>query len=415
MKKILKLTYLILLITVMNACNNSDSGSVSPKTAITDAQSLTEALESIYQEAEIPGFGISIVKNDQLVYQNTFGYADIQNQIPYTNTTIQELASISKTFVGAAVVKAIELGYFNLDTDINDILPIELINPKAPGAIIQVKHLVTHTSGLVDQVETYLSENYYILPGEDLNTTGARLLQNELGIQQRERRTLEEFLGEYFLEDGDLYSEENFLTNLPGANWNYSNTATGLAAYLIELASGQSFDDFVKEQILLPLSMHSSTYDLMEVDQSKMSKFYLNLETEFPLYGNDSYPEGNLYTTNEDMAKYLQTMMKGARGESSTLFSKEQYDLLLSDLLPDGLVPVDFADNYGIFWYKKNNKIMHGGNSFGVSTYLEFDQSGEKGYVLLTNADASFSGNFEKYNHFAEQANEFVNEFLNLN
>ena len=161
--------------------------------------------------------------------------------------------------------------------------------------------------------------------------------------------------------------------------------------------------------------MQSSTYDLMEVDQSKMSKMYLNKEVEFPLYGNDSYPEGSLYTTNTDITKYLQAMMKGARGEASALFSKEQYDLLFSDLLPDNLVPTDFADNFGVFWYKKNNKILHGGNSFGVSTYLEFDQSGEKGYVLLSNADASFSSTFDKYNLFATRVNKLINQFLSLN
>ena len=222
MKKILILTYLILVTALMNACNNSDSLNVNPEPQVTDSQSLTEALESVYQQSEIPGFSISIIKQDQIIYQNTFGYADIQNQIPYTNTTVQALASISKTFVGAAIVKAIEQGYFTLETDVNDILPIDLINPKRPNSVIQVKHLVTHTSGLQDQVQTYLSENYYILPGEDLSAEGAMLLQNDLGVGQRERRSLESFLGEYFMEDGDLYSEENFSSNLPGTVWNYS-------------------------------------------------------------------------------------------------------------------------------------------------------------------------------------------------
>ncbi|MEM6320831.1 MAG: serine hydrolase domain-containing protein [Bacteroidota bacterium] len=150
---------------------------------------------------------------------------------------IQHIASVSKTFAGAAVVKAIEQGLFTMETNINDLLPVTLVNPKQSNAAIKVKHLVTHTSGLLDNAPLYLATNWYILPEEDLATEGAKTLMNQIGIEAGEAVELGDFLAEYFLEDGDLYFGDNFANTAPGSNWAYSNLATGLMGFIIETAS----------------------------------------------------------------------------------------------------------------------------------------------------------------------------------
>ena len=384
----------------------------NPITITTPAE-LSAAMEEIIQNTEVPGFAVTVVKNNTILYQNAFGYADIESQRPYTNQTIQHIASVSKTFAGAAVVKAIEQGYFTLETDINDLLPVELINPKQAHATIKVKHLVTHTSGLLDNIETYLPGNYYILPGENVTSLAAQQLINSLGIQQREGRTLEEFLADYFLEDGELYSPDNFAYTAPGTTWSYSNVATGLMAYLIETVTEQSFDDYVKVHVLQPLEMNSSTYDITEVDQAQLAKCYLDKDHAFPLYANDSYVEGNMFTNNVDLGRYLLNMVQGARGDSDVLFSKSGYDLLFEDHLDSGIVPSDFAENHGIFWIKNGNIIQHGGNDFGVSTYLQVDPSGDSGYSLVTNMDATFD--YTEYNRVAQLVSEAIGQFVDAN
>lgn len=374
---------------------------------------LTQALQDIVEETEVPGFAISVVKNNTLLYQEAFGYADVQAKTPYTNQTIQQIASVSKTFVGAAIVKAIEEGYFSMETNINSLLPVEVVNPKVPDANIQVKHLVTHTSGLLDVPSTYLQENYYILPGEDISSSAAQALMGQVGIPQRAARSLEEFLAEYYLEDGDNYSLHNFAATTPGAVWSYSNVATGLAAYLIEQATGQSFASYVKEKIFLPLGMSRSTYQLDEVDQQQLAKWYFDEETPYPLYGNDSYAEGSVFTNNQELGQYLLDMMKGVRGQSTTLFSEAAYETLFADQLPTGIVPAEFADNHGVYWIKDGNQIQHGGNDFGVSTYLGFDKTGESGYLLLTNMDATFD--LAPYQEVASRIDTVIRSFLQSN
>lgn len=403
----------IFFILILFSCSKDDENITPNPNTITTSAELSAAMEDIIKDTDVPGFAVSVVKNNSILYQESFGYADVQAQKPYTNQTVQHIASISKTFVGAAVIKAIEQGYFTLETDINDLLPVEVKNPKQPNAIIKVKHLVTHTSGLLDNIDIYLAENYYILPGEDISTDVAQTLINGLGIEQREGRTLEEFLAEYYLEDGDMYSMDNFANTTPGSTWSYSNVATGLMAYLIETVTEQSFDDYIKVNVLQPLGMSSSTYNITEVNQNELAKCYLDKDTPFPLYANDSYAEGNMFTNNEDLGKYLLDMMKGVQGDTEVLFSQSGYELLFEDQLTSEIVPSDFADNHGIFWIKSGNRIQHGGNDFGVSTYLELDASGDSGYSLMTNMDASFD--YTEYNKVAQLVSEAVNQFMQAN
>ncbi|NNG08610.1 MAG: beta-lactamase family protein, partial [Arenibacter sp.] len=260
----------------LTSCSTNDDGiTVAEPSTIKNTTDLDDYLGELVQTTAVPGMAISVVKGNSIVYQRSFGYANIQNQLAYTNETINSVASVSKTFVGAAVAKAIEQGYFTLETNINDILPVDVINPKQPNGVIKIKHLVTHTSGLVDVPEVYLAYNYHILPGEDIATAGADLLMNQVGIEQRESYSLEEFMANYFLEDGDLYSLDNFADTPPGSGWSYSNLATGLAGYIIETVTGQSFDDYVKGNILQPLQMNASTYDISEINRDEMATRYI--------------------------------------------------------------------------------------------------------------------------------------------
>lgn len=404
----------ILSIFLLTSCTDDDNGAaILPEPSeISSANELTTYLNEVVSQENVPGFAISIVKNDAIVYQEAFGFANIADEVPYTNETVNPIASTSKTFVGAAVAKAIEQGYFTMETDMNELLPFTVTNPKQPNAIIRIKHLVTHTSGLLDVPEVYLANNYYILPGEDISTTGARMLMDNIGIAQREGYDLSEFLSEYFLEDGELYSLDNFADTQPGTTWAYSNLATGLTGLIIETVTGQSLTTYVKGNILQPLQMTHSTYDISEVNIPGMATRYINDDTPLPVYANDSYPEGSMYSTNEDMGKYLLEMAKGIKGATSTLFSEAGYADLFSAHLANGIVPNDFADNHGVFWYIKDGKVMHNGNSFGISTHLEIDKNKDSGYVFLSNMDASFSGNFQYYNGVVSKVDAAIKQFL---
>ncbi|HEA19759.1 hypothetical protein LCGC14_1509550 [marine sediment metagenome] len=414
--RIIGLSLLSLFIT-LTSCSSDDNEVVvlpEPSDTMTAAE-LSTYFESVVETENIPGFAVTIVKNDAIVFQDGFGFADAQNQKAYTNQTQNGIGSLSKTFVGAATAKAMEQGYFTLETPINDVLPVEIVNLQRPEAVILVKHLVTHTSGIVDNPTNYVVGNYSVLPGQDLSGEGADILLNGLGLEVSNPIPLADYLGEYFSEEGVFYGDDTYINVEPGSTWSYSNVATSLMGFVIESAAEQSFDEYVKEHILMPLQMNTSTFNVLEVDFNRMAIPYIDKGKLLPFYGNHGYPEGSMHTTNEDLGNYLLDMMRGIKGQSATLFAPSYYELLFMEQLPDGVVPNAFAENHGLYWYNKNGKWMHGGNSLGVSSQMEIARDGSFGFVITSNIDGTFVENEGKWEAVKQKIQEGIQAFLRDN
>ncbi|KAA1245436.1 serine hydrolase [Aquimarina sp. RZ0] len=415
--RIILATVLALLLSVTTSCSNDDDNTVAQSTpnGIQTQDNLTAYLEEIIETQEIPGFALSIVNNDNVDYKTSFGFEDIEEQRDFNNQTVINIASLSKSFVGVATAKAIEQGYFTLDTPINELLPVEIVNLENPDAVIRVRHLVTHTSGIVDDQNTYLQANYFILPNQDMSTTGATILTNGLGLEVMNPVSLEEYLAEYFLEDGGLYGNSNFIDTEPGEVWSYSNVATSLMGYVIESATEEDFASYVKAHILSPLQMNNSTFDVTEVNQQEWAISYIDKNTPLPFYGNHGYPEGSIHTTNDDLANYLLDMTKGIKGQSNTLFGTAFYELLFTPQLDAGIVPNGFAENHGLYWYKKGNLWVHGGNSLGVSSHMEIKADGSSGFFVIANMDGTFTQNEGKWNTVLQLIKDGIEEYLQNN
>lgn len=126
------------------------SASLSMSIGQSRFDTLTRALQGVYQRDSLPRLSVVLVNDKKIIYQHSFGYANIEQQIKYSDRSIQTIGSVSKTFAAIALVKAVELGYFDLDTDINTILPFNVVNPNAPTSLMTVRQLANHTSGIVD-------------------------------------------------------------------------------------------------------------------------------------------------------------------------------------------------------------------------------------------------------------------------
>lgn len=413
MKNIFLFLITFLLVTLFTVSCDKDDDIQLPPTSIETRDELTAVLNTIYEDAEAPGFAVSVIKNDSLIYQEAFGKADIAAGKDFTNQTLLPIGSISKTFIAAAIVKAIDQGYFTLETNINDVLPFGVNNPKQPNTPIKVKHLVTHTSGLLDNFEYYLTA-YHILPGEELTSTGAQILM-DVGAEQRQTIALGDFLADYYQPQGAGYSLENFADTAPGSSWQYSNIASSLAAYLVEVATGEDFKDYVEENIFQPLGMYATAYDLEDLNPAHVAQLYWDQQTPFPKYTNDSYPDGGVQTCSEDLTKYLLDMMKGVRGHSTTLFSPASYEVLFSTLLPDGVLPAYAGDQQGVFWFFEDGMISHDGSDPGTTCDLRFDEAGTTGAILLVNMDASTDEHEEAYIHLATAILTAISEFSDAN
>jgi CubicO group peptidase (beta-lactamase class C family) len=92
----------------------------------TGLDSITNRLQHVYKESSLPGFAVAIVTRDTVVYKQAFGFADIEKGTSFTPETVLNIGSVSKTFIGMALLKAVEQGKLSLDADINDYLPLKL-------------------------------------------------------------------------------------------------------------------------------------------------------------------------------------------------------------------------------------------------------------------------------------------------
>jgi len=413
LSRITRLTLLSLFAFLTSYSSDDNSTSIDPTPmGIQTKADLTAYFEEIIETKEIPGFAVSIAIGNDIEYKASFGFENIETQQGFNNQTVINIASLSKSFVGAATAKAIEQGYFTLDTPINELLPVKIVNLANPDAIIRVRHLVTHTSGIVDDPNTYIQTNYFVLPGQDMGTIGANILINSLGLEVNHPVSLSDYLGEYFLEDGALYGNSNFINTTPGEVWSYSNVATSLMGFVIESATEEDFAAYMATHILLPLQMNNSTFNVTEVNQQEWAIPYLDKNTPLPFYGNHGYPEGSIHTTNDDLTNYLLDMTKGIKGQSNTLFTSEYYELRFTEQLPMGIVPDFFAKNHGLYWYKTGDSWSHGGNSLGVSSHMEIKANGSSGFFVIANMDATFSDNTPKWEAVLQLIKEGIQQYI---
>ena len=380
-----------------------------------DEGELLEFIESTMETHLIPGLSISIVKNNDIVWEKQLGYANIINNIPVDENTMFILSSISKTVTATALLQLFEEGLFNLDDDIDNYLPFNVNHPDYPLTPITFKMLLTHVSGIKD--------NWSVMSYYDGDS------ELELGY----------YLEEYLIPGGEFYgSNSNFTNSIPGMNYSYSNIGAALIGYLVEEISNQSFNEYCNENIFEPLEMNNAYWFLSEINNLDQvaspyqvtggtgDSCYIvgcgiydesnpcfcdfacieygdccsdyeevcgengtgssseNL-TEYEHYGYSDYPSGQLRTTSNNLAKFMSVYMNEGIYNGIRILESETIELIKTIHYP--LV----NSMQGLMWYYKgqNGRTLfgHNGGDLGSSTDMFISFSDNLGVVLLTNSN----------------------------
>ena len=192
----------------------------------TDPERRTDQVMARFDGDHTPGAAVQVWRDGSTLYSKAYGMADLTHAIPFTPETSTNIGSTSKQFTAFAVMLQQERGLLSLDDDIREHIP-EL---PAFDQTIKVRHLLTHTSGLREFLNI-------------MRMTG-RLLNEGDWIDRSELI--------------DIVQRQPALQNDPGAEYNYNNTAFGLAAVIVERTSGQDFHVFMEENVFGPLGMTAS-------------------------------------------------------------------------------------------------------------------------------------------------------------
>lgn len=378
----------LLMVTIFSVLTNTTTAQVKDSTS----SRLTQKLGRIYAQGHINGFAVAVVNQDSILYTKGFGFADIKQNKPYTNSTVQNIASISKTFIGVALLKAQELGKLRLDDPINKYLPFTIVNPYFPKEEITLRQLANHTSSIQDPLRYEL--NGYIL--KQKNNPNAKVKINFRAPDKM--LSMDEFFRRILVAKGKWYKKKNFLKKKPGDTFEYSNVAAALAAYIIEQATGEAFPKFTAKYIFEPLGMSATGWSFNDIDFTKHSILYKDTDTELAFYRLVTYPDGGLITSSTDLGKFLSELIAGYGGHGKIL-NEENFD----ELFKPQLVEENHEDrnegkyndeyNMGVFMgISAKGQIGHTGGDPGVATYMFFDTNTKIGKLLMVNTDLGKEG-----------------------
>ncbi len=211
---------------------------------------------------------VLIAKGKNIIYQKSFGYGIKEKNILLNDSSIFQLASVSKVITGVATLLLYEQGKLKLETKVSDILA------DFPYKDVTVKHLLSHRSGL---------PNYTYFCGEFLSDSICSLSnQNMLDLMIK-------------------HKPKAYLN--PGLRFNYCNTNYALLALIVEKISQKSYATFLKEELFTPLGMNHS-YTALNIDSTKeyITRGYT---MKYGCVANDRYDgvvgDKGIYTTTYDL------------------------------------------------------------------------------------------------------------------
>ena len=337
-----------------------------------DAQQATPELDSDFKEkmaeAQIPGMAALVLQGNRICWSRNYGWANVESKIPVDDDTLFMIASISKTFIATAALKAVELGMLNLDEPVNTYLPFTVVHPQFPDTDITIRMLLTHTGGIKDN---WTIERQHYVNGDSPISLG-------------------QYLKDYLTPDGSLYNAETaFQENEPGTRSVYSCIGAGLAAYAIERAVNKSYAEFVRESVFSPLNMTNTAYHLADLTDARIATPYLHDSegawTAMAQYGYPNYPSGGLHTTIHDLASYLMAYLGDGEYNGARILEKASVDEALRLQIPD------LDEDQALIWnYKLSDeadRFGHAGNDDGISTMMYARRESQVGVIVLCNGD----------------------------
>lgn len=310
---------------------------------------LVEYIERLSSSSSYSG-AILIAKNNEVLISTAIGSADRDNNISNTVDTQFNLGSMNKMFTAVAVMQLVEKDEVGLNNTICDYL-IDYPNEEVARKVT-IHQLLTHTSGLGDFFPIVYSENLW--------------------------QSLEEVV-DYL----PLFRDDPLLFE-PGTQSRYSNAGYIVLGLIIEKVSGQSYFDYIRENIFIPCEMNSSSY-------LESERFGVNVAIGYLPDGRSNSdirllngcPAGGGYSTVYDLYKFSNALLDGR------LLGQECLEIMFKSRTTFPELGVNESYCYGLMSRGEGQNMMlgHGGGSPGVNSACFFLP--DQGYILvfLANTD----------------------------
>lgn len=228
------------------------------------------------ERQHMPGAVLGIVVDGELIFVKTAGVQDLTSRAPVTPDTVFRIASMTKSFTAMSILKLRDEGKLSLDDPVARYVPAlaGLPYPTNDSPTLTIRHLLTHSEGFPED-----------------NPWGDRQLA-------RSDETMREWM-----VAGIPFS------TAPGTAYEYSNYGFAILGQIVARVSGRPYDEYVRDQILLPLGMRSSTFHMLAVSRKQIALGYRwednKWKDEVPLAHGSFGSMGGLWTSARDLARYV--------------------------------------------------------------------------------------------------------------
>ena len=333
-------------------------------------------IKAIMQDMPVMGLSVAVVKDNKIIYTQSFGTKSRENNAPLTNDCIFRIASISKSFSATSIMQLAERKQLSIDQDVSELIGFKVRNPKFPETVITLRLMMSHLSSIND------SQGYFSLDAinPEKNPNWAK-----------------------------SYSHYE-----PGKGYAYCNLNFNMIGAIIEKISGERFDQYVIKHVLDPLGLYGG-YDVDRLDKSRFASIYEYRadSTKFVLsegayasrakelsnyamgYSTPVFsPTGGMKISATDLAKYMLMHSNHGKYRGKRIISKKSAEQMQTAMSEE--------EGYG-FAIETTSKMIpgktmkgHTGVAYGLFSAMFFQPEEKFGIVVISNGCAP--GYSEGYN-----------------
>lgn len=323
------------------------------------ATRIRAAAAQVIERHHVPGISVAVVRGGDAIFQEGFGFADIESAAPMTLERRQCIASITKTMLGLCAMALVDEGKLSLEASVPALLPD--VSFDGPAETMTVRHLLTHSGGI----------------GE---AQSVELLAETVNPDADARRKPGDF--------ASMYKRGIVIEAEPGTKWAYANHGFNLLGEIVSRAEGGAdLHEVMSRRIWRPLRMNDT--DLLGQDhpelttpyhrapnedtQEQLTRAGITMKDETPVNGDNirgkfggefnkaAMASGGVQSTLPDMARYASALLQRADG----VVTRETFDAMIApQYCPDARLL-----NWGLSFqrtpFRDRTLIGHGGAYFG--------------------------------------------------
>jgi len=312
------------------------------------------------RERSVPGAAAAVVDRNGTVWEGTWGVADGPGSSSITPDTLFNIRSVSKNVTALGVLMAVQDGLVELDTPIQEYLPEFTVHSRFdehPEKLITLRLMLAHRAGFTHDPPAHLGV---------------------ANLDMDQPRYFQEYIDSI---------PESWLRFPVGYRHEYANRGYDLAGYILQVRSGRSFADYMKNKVLDPIGMTNSSFDLDRIEQISGRAVGHGTDGEVVPVAFPEIPSGGLYSSIRDMSRYVQFHLNDGVVNGHRLLREDLMEQLHTIQLPKAGQRTGYT--LGL-WREVTGdtfSLYHEGGGRGFGSHMIVYPELGAGVVTLTNRE----------------------------